>query len=207
MSEQYDECSDSARFKRPRWAAEWCTWLARWWRSGARKIHNSRPIAALNIHGTVVWLLQMCASPRESSFSTNPCSPANPSPNEVGRPRYLDAVDLSPARARPVIAARVGLRSADCLVDCSRKGESACPCRWPQSRGHSSYTRRFFVEGLTAAFEPASCSFLPISRISTRQRHCRLVKPGRPRRPHLMKSPEIVTLATSSLAIADVADQ
>ena len=34
---------------------------------------------------------------------------------------------------------------------------------------------------------PASCSSLPISRISTRRRHCRLVKPGRRRRPHLMK--------------------
>jgi hypothetical protein len=59
-----DDGSDSARFNRPRWAAEWCTWLVRWWRSSAPEIHNSRPIAALNIHGTVVWLLQMCASPR-----------------------------------------------------------------------------------------------------------------------------------------------
>ena len=34
-------------------------------------------------------LQQMGASPRERSFSTNPCSLANPSPIEVGRPRYL----------------------------------------------------------------------------------------------------------------------
>ena len=33
----------------------------------------------------------------------------------------------------------------------------------------------------------ASCGSLPISRLSTRQRHCRLVKPGRRRRPHLVK--------------------
>ena len=95
----------------------------------------------------------MGASPRERSFSTNPCSLANPSPIEVGRPRYLGPVDLSPARVGPVIAARVGLRSRDCLVDCSRNGESACPCKWSRSRSHSSYTRRFFVEGLTAAFD------------------------------------------------------
>src|SRR5208282_3591019 len=37
MTEQYDDGSDSARFNGPRWAAEWCTWLARWWRSGEPK--------------------------------------------------------------------------------------------------------------------------------------------------------------------------
>ena len=26
MTERYDDSSDSARFNRPRWAAEWCTW-------------------------------------------------------------------------------------------------------------------------------------------------------------------------------------
>jgi hypothetical protein len=38
MSEQYDECSDSARFKRPRWAAEWCTW----WRNADRTYVDKR---------------------------------------------------------------------------------------------------------------------------------------------------------------------
>ena len=116
------------------------------WRT---EIHNSRPIAALNIHGR-------CSDGRLTagrSLSTNRCSLANPSPIEVGRPRYLGPFDLSPARVGSVIAARVGLRSADCLVDCRRNGESACPCEWSRSPGHSGYTRRFFVEGLTAAFE------------------------------------------------------
>jgi hypothetical protein len=53
----------------------------------------------------------------------------------------------------------VGLRSANCLVDCRRNGESARLCKWPRSRGHSSYTRRFFVEGLTAAFEAGELQF------------------------------------------------
>ena len=95
---------------------------------------------------------------------------------------------------------RVGLRSANCLVDCRRNGGSECPCNWPQTRGHSSYTRRFFVEGLTAAFEAGELRFIA-DLTSTRQRHCRLVKPRRRRRPHLMKSPAIVTLASSFLAI------
>ena len=47
----------------------------------------------------------------------------------------------------------VGLRSADCLVDCRCNGKSACPYKRRQSRGHSGYTQHFFVEGLTAAFE------------------------------------------------------
>ena len=104
MTEQYDDGSDSARFKRAAVGggmvhvvsavvAEWRT-----------EIHNSTTIGASNIHGS---LQQMGASPRERSFSTNPCSPANPSPIEVGRPRYLGPVDLSPAQAGPVIAARV----------------------------------------------------------------------------------------------------
>ena len=51
------------------------------WRT---EIHNSTTIAASNIHGTAVSSLQMGASPRERSFSTNPYSPAKPSPIEVG---------------------------------------------------------------------------------------------------------------------------
>src|SRR5271154_3139365 len=37
ISEQYDDSSDSARFNRPGWVAEWCTWLAQWWRISPRK--------------------------------------------------------------------------------------------------------------------------------------------------------------------------
>src|SRR3984957_8418580 len=33
----------------------------------------------------------------------------------------------------------VGVRSANCLVDCRRNGGSECPCNWPRFRGHSSY--------------------------------------------------------------------
>ena len=34
---------------------------------------------------------------------------------------------------------RVGVRSANCLIDCRRNSGSKCPCNWPRFRGHSSY--------------------------------------------------------------------
>ena len=133
-------------------------------------------------------LQQMGASPRERSFSTNPHSPANSSPIEVGWPWYLGPVDLSPARAGaghcgagsafvPQIALLIAAATANRRVLASGGILEVVPV----TRSISSWkvSRR--------RLRPASCSSLPISRISTRQRHCRLVKPGRPRRPHLMK--------------------
>ena len=130
----------------------------------------------------------MCASARERSFSTNPCSPANPSPIEVGRPRYLGPVDLSPARAGaghcgtgsafvPQIALLIAAATGNRRVLASGRNLEVIPVTLGVSSWKVSRQR----------LRPASCSSLPISRISTRQRPCRLVKPGRPRRPHLMK--------------------
>ena len=111
-----------------------------------------------------------------------------PSPIEVGRPRYLGPVDLSPARGRGrPLRSGVGLRSADCLVDCRRNGESTCPCRWLRSRGHSSYTRRFFVKVSRQRLRPASSSSFPDLSDLNEAKTLSLVKPGRRRRPYLMR--------------------
>ena len=93
------------------------------------------------------------------------------------------------------------------LLIAAATANRACPCKWSRSPGHSSYTRRFFVDGLTAAFDTGELYFfanltdLEEARTLSARKAC-----GR-RRPHLMKSPEIVTLASSFLAIGDVADQ
>src|ERR1035437_4487138 len=54
---------------------------------------------------------------------------------------------------------------------------------------------------------PASCSSLPISRISTGERHCWLVKPAGRRRPHFVRwSRDRDVLLPHSWQLADVAD-
>jgi hypothetical protein len=57
------------------------------------------------------------------------------------------------------VRARVGLRSANCLVDCRANAHRLVFVKWPQSRDHSNYTWRFFVEGPTAAFEAGELLF------------------------------------------------
>jgi hypothetical protein len=63
MAEQYDDSSDSARFNRPRWAAEWCTWLARFGgvASGNSQLKNDRRLKHLWNSGMVAADVRLIA--------------------------------------------------------------------------------------------------------------------------------------------------
>ena len=96
---------------------------------------------------------------------------------------------------------RVGLRSANCLVDCRRNGETACPCKWPQPRDHSSYARVSSWRVSRQRLTPANCSSFPDRTDFNEVKALSARKACGRRRPYRMKSPEIVTLASSFLAI------
>jgi len=208
MSEQYDECSDSARFNRLRWAAEWCTWLARRWRGSAPEIHDSTTIGASKIRGATGRRRADGRLTAGKVLLDQSMPAGEPVPQRIGliplswSCRFVAGsgpADLAGGGSAfvPQIALLIAAATANRRVLASGHDLQVIPVTLGVSSWKVSRQR----------LRPASSSSLPISRISTRRRHCRLVKPGRPRRPHLMKSPEIVTLASSFLAIADVADQ
>jgi len=146
------------------------------WRT---EIHNSTTIGASNIRGTAGRRSRWAASPRERSFSTNPCSPANRSPNEVALIRLSwsrrfvagsGPADLAGGGSAfvPQIALLIAAATANRRVLASGHDLQVIPVTLGVSSWKVSRQR----------LRPASSSSLPISRISRRQRHCRLVKPA-----------------------------